>query len=58
MRKQASLIGLLLIVMGTLLLLVCYFLHQTTNLWLLTGLALIIAGIVGYIQGVKHANDY
>ncbi len=58
MRKRAPLIGLLLIVIGTLLLFVCYFMHQTTNLLLLTGLALIIAGIIGYIQGMKHANDF
>ncbi|MBQ8154604.1 MAG: hypothetical protein IJ548_07710 [Paludibacteraceae bacterium] len=58
MKKHAPFIGLLLIVAGTLLLLICYFLHQTTNLWLSTGLLMIVIGIVGYIQGIKHANDY
>ena len=45
--------GIILIVAGTFVLLLCYLLHHTTNTFLLTGLLLIIAGVVGYIQGIK-----
>ena len=58
MKEYTSFVGLLLIVAGTLLLLVGYFSHQTTNLLLTIGLILIIVGIIGYVQGIKHANDY
>ena len=58
MKKYTPFVGLLLIVAGTLLLLVGYVLHQTTNLLLTIGLVMIIIGVVGYIQGIKHANNY
>mgnify|MGYP006916062352 CR=1 FL=1 len=58
MKKNASLIGILMVVAGTLLLLAGYLLHHTTNLLLGTGLVLIIVGIIGYIQGIKRANRY
>ncbi len=58
MKKNASLIGILMVVAGTLLLLAGYLFHYTTNMLLGAGLVLIIVGIVGYIQGIKHANDY
>ena len=58
MKKQASLIGILLIVAGTFILLASYLLHQTTNILLSIGLLLIIIGIVCYIQGIKHSNRY
>lgn len=58
MKKNASLIGILLVVAGTLLLFAAYLLHSTTNYILIGGLVLIIAGIVGYVQGIKHSNGY
>ena len=58
MKKNASLIGILLVVSGTLLLFAAYLLHYTTNYILIGGLVLIIAGIVGYVQGIKHSNGY
>ncbi len=53
MKKYVSWIGIALIVAGAILLLISYLLHHTTNTFLLTGLLLIIAGVVGYIQGIK-----
>lgn len=58
MKENASLIGILLVVAGTLLLFAAYLLHYTTNYILTGGLVLIIAGIVGYVQGIKHSNGY
>ena len=58
MKKNASLIGILLVVAGTFLLFAAYLLHYTTNYILIGGLVLIIAGIVGYVQGSKHSNGY
>ena len=58
MKKNASLIGILLVVAGTFLLFTAYLLHYTTNYILIGGLVLIIAGIVGYVQGIKHSNGY
>lgn len=58
MKDYASLIGILSIVAGTSLLLVAYLTHYTTNTLLVLGLLLIITGIVGYIQAVKHTNRY
>ena len=58
MKKNASLIGILLVVAGTLLLFAAYLLHYTTNYILIGGLVLITAGIVGYVQGIKHSNGY
>lgn len=58
MKKNASLIGILLVVAGTLLLFAAYLLHYTTNYILIGGLVLILAGIVGYVQGIKHSNGY
>lgn len=58
MKKNASLIGILLVVAGTLLLFAAYLLHYTTNYILIGGLVLIIVGIVGYVQGIKHSNGY
>jgi general stress protein CsbA len=58
MKKNASLIGILLVVACTLLLFAAYLLHYTTNYILIGGLVLIIAGIVGYVQGIKHSNGY
>ena len=58
MKDYASLIGILLIVVGTCLLLVAYLAHYTTNTLLGLGLILIIAGIVGYIQAIKYTNRY
>ena len=50
MKKNASLIGILLVAAGTLLLFAAYLLHYTTNYILIGGLVLIIAGIVGYVH--------
>ena len=58
MKKYVSWIGILLIVAGTCLLFIGYLLHHTTNAVLLTGLLLIIVGIVGYIQGIKRNQGY
>lgn len=58
MKKYASLIGILLVVAGTLLLFTAYLTKHTTNNILIGGLVLIIAGIVGYVQGVKHSEGY
>ena len=43
---------------GTMVLFVSYLLHHTTNGVLMTGLLLIIIGIVGYIQGIKRSQGY
>lgn len=53
MKKYISWMGIILIVAGTLVLLLSYLLHHTTNAFLLTGLLLIIAGVAGYIRGIK-----
>ena len=58
MKKYVSWIGIVLIVAGAILLLISYLLHHTTNGMLLTGLFLIIIGIVGYIQGIKRSQGY
>ena len=58
MKEYASLIGILMIIAGTCLLLVSYLIHYTTNTLLALGLILIIAGIVGYIQAIKHTDRY
>jgi hypothetical protein len=58
MKKYVSWIGIVLIVAGAILLLISYLLHHTTNGMLLTGLLLIIIGIVGYIQGIKRSQGY
>ena len=58
MIKNVSLIGIILIVAGTFILLASYLLHHTTNMLLGSGLLLIIAGITGYIQGIKHSARY
>ena len=58
MKKYIPLIGILMIVAGTLVLLISYLLHHTTNNMLLTGIILIIAGIIGYIKGIKIREGY
>lgn len=58
MKENASLIGILMVVAGTLVLVISYLLHHTTNGMLLTGLLFIIIGIIAYIQGIKHADRY
>jgi membrane-bound ClpP family serine protease len=58
MKKYESWIGIVLIVAGAILLLISYLLHHTTNAVLLTGLLLIIVGVVGYIQGIKRNQGY
>jgi uncharacterized membrane protein HdeD (DUF308 family) len=58
MKEYVSWIGIALIVAGTLVLLISYLLHHTTNGMLLTGLFLIIIGIVSYIQGIKMHQGY
>ena len=58
MKEYASLIGILLIVVGTCLLLGTYLTHHTTNMLLGLGLVLIITGIMGYIQAIKHTDRY
>ena len=58
MKKYIPLIGILMIVAGTLVLLISYLLHHTTNVMLLTGIILIIAGIIGYIKGIKIREGY
>ena len=58
MKDYAPLIGVLLIVAGTGLLLTAYLAHYTTNTILAAGLLLIVAGVIGYIQAVKHSNRY
>lgn len=58
MKRHLSWIGMILIVVGTLILLISYLLHNTTNAMLLTGLLLIIIGIVSYIQGIKVRQDF
>lgn len=58
MKKYIPLIGILMIVAGTLVLLISYLLHHTTNGMLLIGVILIIAGIIGYIKGIKIREGY
>lgn len=58
MKDYAPLIGIILIIAGTCLLLGIYLTHYTTNTILGIGLAFIIAGIIGYIQAVKHTDRY
>lgn len=53
MKKHVSWMGIILIVAGTFVLLLSYLLHHTTNAFLTTGFLLIIAGVVGYIHGIK-----
>ena len=58
MKKYISWIGIALIVTGTMVLFVSYLLHHTTNGVLMTGLLLIIIGVIGYIQGIKRSQGY
>ena len=58
MQKNLSWIGIALIVAGTLILLISYLMHHTTNGMLLTGLFFILAGVAGYIQGIKRGSRY
>jgi lipoprotein signal peptidase len=50
--------GVALIVIGALLLLVCYILHFQSNAELLTGLLLIILGAIGHVWLQKQAGKY
>ena len=56
MRKRLPLLGILLIIAGTLVLLTAYLLHHTTNPILLTGILLVLGGVVAYVLGVKQSN--
>jgi hypothetical protein len=58
MKKYIPWIGIGMIVAGTIVLLISYLLHYTTNSMLLTGILLIILGIIGYIQGIKLRQGY
>ena len=58
-QKLKSLrIGVALIVVGALLLLVSYLTGMESNLELLTGLVLIVAGLVWDVWRLKHGSKY
>ena len=50
--------GLALIVIGAILLVVCYIAHCQSNGELLTGLALVVGGYILHIWLQKHAEKY
>ena len=58
-EKFASAIGIALVVAGALLLIVSYIAGWTSsNLVLLTGLILIILGVVWHVKRIKSAEKY
>ncbi len=58
MKKFISYIGIILIIIGTMALLVTRFEVFANNTMLMTGLLLIVAGIIVHIWNIKHESKY
>ena len=58
-HNMAKTIGLAMVFAGALALIISYLTHYTSHNWVLLGaLALVVAGIVGYVVGLKGESRY
>ena len=57
-KEYRTLWGLALILLGAILLVVCYVAHWQSNAELLTGLGLVVLGFILHIWLQKHGEKY